>query len=609
MSILARLNTQHLKIGLMLLLSALIGGLVFQWLSEDDERQQHAMLVSEAERTAAALAPDQLQGKLKIVLEQLGLSSQRIKQDARGDIPLNTPDTLSLLANVGQRFGAKGVFIVGADGLIRSSWNEDGQHSTGLNVGFRPYFSAAMAGQSRLQAGISIARQDHSLYFAVPITETLNPLSPRIGVLVARSDFSSIVRQLAQAAPRAALISPGGVVFAATDPRWLDRGQNIRQPLPFSLQRSRQTIDGQVVQSATAALAWDDPAGAWQIILFRPLTASGASLRALTGGTIAAFLSLLLFSMLLSIRRVLALRQHSRQLLEAQLEQEASAAAFRSQINQFSLGLQQAKTLEELGTRFLSQVHQQSQSLLGVVYLLDTPSQTHLKRLASFACTPEPPAEWPVQAGLLGQAVREGQRQIHRTGTEVRWLIRSGLGAAEPVMVVSLPITLQQRVLGGVELGFAQGLDTDQLAALDEWLQLLAINIEILRRQQDVENLLLTEQALIDAIPYPLFFKGSDTRFLGFNRAYERAFGVERQSLIGKRVLDLSYLDEAERTAFQQEDERVIAEQSQVIRPIELVYADGKSHRLLYAISGFAAPDGRPGGLLGLLIDLPKEPS
>ncbi len=600
-------SRRTLTTAVLLLIATLVGMGVFHFIAERQERLQQTTFTAIATRVSANLQPDQLQSKLQVALGQLGLSSERIKQDALGQTPLNAPETLALLASIGQRFAVPGVFIVGADGMIRSSWNETGAHSSGLNVGFRPYFSAAMAGKSQLYAGISIARQDHSLYFAVPITEHLNPLSPRIGVLVARSDFSAIVRVLAQAAPRAALINPDGVIYATTDPRWQDAGGSISQPLPFNLNRSRQLIDRQLYQLASVPLDWHDPAGNWRIALLRPINPGDGSLAAVAGGVVAGFLTLLLLGLLLAVRRVLRLRHTSRHLLELQLEQEARAAASRAQINQFARTLQQAESLEQLGSLFLSEVHRHGQSVLGVLYLLDTPTAPSLKLLASFACTPAAPAEWPLHAGLLGQAVREGQRQIHHPSSEVQWQIRSGLGAATPAQVISLPIKLQHRVLGAVELGFASPLNDDHLAVLDEWLNLLAINIEILRRQRDVENLLLTEQALIDAIPYPLFFKGPDTRFLGFNRAYEQAFGVDRAALIGKRVLDLTYLDEAERTAFQQEDERVIAEQSQVIRPIELVYADGKTHRLLYALSGFAAPDGRPGGLLGLLIDLPQD--
>ncbi|MBF0613653.1 MAG: PAS domain S-box protein [Magnetococcales bacterium] len=112
------------------------------------------------------------------------------------------------------------------------------------------------------------------------------------------------------------------------------------------------------------------------------------------------------------------------------------------------------------------------------------------------------------------------------------------------------------------------------------------------------------QQALIDTIPYPVFYKGADTRFLGFNRAYEETFAVHRQDLIGKRVLDLEYLPEADRIAYQNEDEMVIHQATSVQREMPIPFADGKMHDTLYFVSGFRRADGTPGGLVGTFIDV-----
>jgi two-component system, sensor histidine kinase and response regulator len=111
-------------------------------------------------------------------------------------------------------------------------------------------------------------------------------------------------------------------------------------------------------------------------------------------------------------------------------------------------------------------------------------------------------------------------------------------------------------------------------------------------------------EALLDVIPNPIFYKGADTRFIGCNQAYELAFGIERRDFIGKRVLDLDYLPLADRQHFQHEDETVIACGSRVSRAEELVLADGKTHHLLYSVSGFRHQDGSPGGLIGVIVDV-----
>ncbi|HMX17360.1 MAG TPA: PAS domain S-box protein, partial [Rhodocyclaceae bacterium] len=143
--------------------------------------------------------------------------------------------------------------------------------------------------------------------------------------------------------------------------------------------------------------------------------------------------------------------------------------------------------------------------------------------------------------------------------------------------------------------------DAGQVASL------LATILDVTDRramEEELERQFALLQALIDTIPNPIFYKGADTRFIGCNAAYEQVFAVNRQDFIGKRVLDLEYLPQADRVAYQAEDERVIAEGGRVAREISILFADGKAHDALYSVTGFANPDGSPGGLVGLIVDI-----
>ncbi|QAU33332.1 hybrid sensor histidine kinase/response regulator [Janthinobacterium sp. 17J80-10] len=111
-------------------------------------------------------------------------------------------------------------------------------------------------------------------------------------------------------------------------------------------------------------------------------------------------------------------------------------------------------------------------------------------------------------------------------------------------------------------------------------------------------------QAIINTLPYPIFYKGADARFLGCNTAYENAFGVARADFLGKRVLDLEYLPAETRNSYQAEDEQLIAAIGKSSRDMQFVYADGITYDVIYSISAFAAPDGSPGGLVGLIVDI-----
>jgi len=141
----------------------------------------------------------------------------------------------------------------------------------------------------------------------------------------------------------------------------------------------------------------------------------------------------------------------------------------------------------------------------------------------------------------------------------------------------------------------------------------VCISVRDIRERKAAQQKLLDQfsfqRALIDTIPYPVFYKGPDARFEGVNLAYERTFSVDRQQLIGRTVLDLSYLPLEMRQAYQLEDEHVIATGSSVQHEITMQFADGREHETLYFIAGFKKSDGAPGGLVGTFVDISEQKS
>ncbi|MBP5985929.1 MAG: response regulator [Azonexus sp.] len=142
----------------------------------------------------------------------------------------------------------------------------------------------------------------------------------------------------------------------------------------------------------------------------------------------------------------------------------------------------------------------------------------------------------------------------------------------------------------------------------DGQLDSLLVTILDVSDRREIEMELIRQfsflQALLDTIPNPIFYKGENTRFLGCNQAYEAFFGVNRREFVGKRVLDLDYLPEDARQTYQAEDEKIIAECGRVIREVPMTDAEGHQRDSLYSVSGFRLPDGRPGGLIGVIVDI-----
>jgi signal transduction histidine kinase len=69
-------------------------------------------------------------------------------------------------------------------------------------------------------------------------------------------------------------------------------------------------------------------------------------------------------------------------------------------------------------------------------------------------------------------------------------------------------------------------------------------------------------------------------------------------------VLDLEYLPQADREVYQAEDASMVASCRTLNREAVMPFADGREHQTLYSVSGFRAPDGTPGGLVGIIVDI-----
>jgi PAS domain S-box-containing protein len=122
--------------------------------------------------------------------------------------------------------------------------------------------------------------------------------------------------------------------------------------------------------------------------------------------------------------------------------------------------------------------------------------------------------------------------------------------------VAAVPMRRGSRIVGGIvvrrkapgafgpeRIGLLQVVAQSTLALQNERL-LREIEIknqaleaaDRLKSQLDARR--MTEQ-LIEALPNPVFFKGTNGKYLGVNKAWESYFGIPRESFVGKTVHDL----------------------------------------------------------------------
>jgi two-component system sensor histidine kinase/response regulator len=114
------------------------------------------------------------------------------------------------------------------------------------------------------------------------------------------------------------------------------------------------------------------------------------------------------------------------------------------------------------------------------------------------------------------------------------------------------------------------------------------------------------QERLMDAIPTPLFVKDAEGRTEGMNRAYEEAYGVRREDWIGKMLLEAegAAADEENRAQQLQEQMRIIRTGVRVHAERETRWTDGFIHHELYWGQGIRKADGKPAGMVGVILDV-----
>jgi diguanylate cyclase (GGDEF)-like protein/PAS domain S-box-containing protein len=145
-----------------------------------------------------------------------------------------------------------------------------------------------------------------------------------------------------------------------------------------------------------------------------------------------------------------------------------------------------------------------------------------------------------------------------------------------------------------------QGTPPESSLSVDQLLN------SLVKSERELKKQLMLFSAFLDALPNPIFVKDNKAVFLACNTAYEEAFGIRREDFVGKTVLDLDYLPEAARQAFQQADLKLLQERGETREEIELAFSDGKPRTVLYQRKTFDMGDGQ-GGLLGLIIDISER--
>lgn len=135
-----------------------------------------------------------------------------------------------------------------------------------------------------------------------------------------------------------------------------------------------------------------------------------------------------------------------------------------------------------------------------------------------------------------------------------------------------------------------------------------AINRDVTERKK-VENALKEQlhflQKLINTIPNPIFYKGSNGLYRGCNTAFEEYLGLPKDEIVGKSVYDLSPKELADKYA---EMDSVLFNKPEVqTYESSVVYADGTWHDVIFNKASYLNSEGVIAGLVGVIIDITER--
>lgn len=220
-----------------------------------------------------------------------GQTNPEAKQLALGSLPPDAPQILPALDALRTLYFNDLAFVVNQHDKVAAYSSEDSLLFTGNDVSFRPFVQFAMQGVPSVYPAMGLVTGKRGIFIAAPIRAGLDKNAKPIGTVAVKINADKIDNLLKTwGGGPAILLSPQGVVFAASRADWLfhingeadrHRLEQIRrsrqfgsmfdqrppQPLPFTLPASETTIDDVRYIVHSHPLEWGDPAGDWTLVL------------------------------------------------------------------------------------------------------------------------------------------------------------------------------------------------------------------------------------------------------------------------------------------------------------------------------------------------------
>ena len=145
--------------------------------------------------------------------------------------------------------------------------------------------------------------------------------------------------------------------------------------------------------------------------------------------------------------------------------------------------------------------------------------------------------------------------------------------------------------------------DLESYTALQR--RIAELEAELQQAQASMDQQLQFTQALLAAIPTPVFFKDVQGRYIGCNDAFTEQMGVSSDDIRGKTVFELWPSEQAE--VYHQKDLELLRYPERQIYEFQVRDKDGQTRDVVFAKGVFYDVDGQPAGLVGAYVDITER--
>ncbi|MBI4965773.1 MAG: PAS domain S-box protein [Desulfomonile tiedjei] len=134
---------------------------------------------------------------------------------------------------------------------------------------------------------------------------------------------------------------------------------------------------------------------------------------------------------------------------------------------------------------------------------------------------------------------------------------------------------------------------------------LLGISQDITERKEaedSLRHLSDFQQALIDSIPNPVFYKDAEGKYLGCNEAFAAVVGLSKEQVVGRSVYEVISRDVAD--IWSARDREIIDHPHVQSYDFNFMAADGVERFFMNRKAPFFAIDGGLAGIIGVMVDI-----